>query len=78
MRIKVQAYVPHGMGEDPHEPGWVGNIRDSIAKEWIKRQWAIALPDEVTAEPEEKKAVIETPEDRLPQRESASLKRKKK
>ena len=80
MRIKVQAYIPHGTGEDPREPGWIGDIRDSIAKEWIKRQWAIELPDEEKPEPEvkAKAEVIETPEDKRPGLETASLKRKKK
>jgi hypothetical protein len=77
MKIKVVAHTSDEEGL--HFPGEILDMREGTAKEWIKKQWAIALPVEKKAEPDQAKAeVIETPEDKMPRHESASLKHKKK
>lgn len=80
MRVKIDAYIPAGTGDEPYEPGAIVDLRESLAKQWIKNQWAHAIPDENKVEPEvkAKAEVIETPEDSLPKHETASMKRKKK
>jgi hypothetical protein len=82
MWIKVQAYTPHGTGEDPREPGDIVNIREATALQWIKNGWATARPDLEEKKPEveikAKAEVIETPESKRPGLETASLKHKKK
>ena len=86
MKIKVVAYTgPDEEGQ--HAPGEILDMREGTAREWIKRGWAIARPDleekpkeqqVETREAKVERAVIETPEDRMPEHEQATLKRKKK
>jgi hypothetical protein len=80
MKIKVVAHTSDEEGL--HFPGEILDMREGTAKEWIKKQWAIALPVEKKEEPEpvvEAKAeVMEAPEDHMPKHETASMKRKKK
>jgi len=75
MKVKVQVHTGTHTPE-PCVPGDIVDLREPVARDLIRRGWAVALMPEVKAE--EKAEVIETPEDDLPQHETASLKRKKK
>lgn len=76
MRIKVVAHTCDEEGS--HFPGEYLDMRDATAALWVKRGWAIAIPEEKKPEPVVERRVIETPEDGLPEQETATVKRRKK
>jgi len=76
--MKLKIVVHTGLTEEgDFKPGDMPDIREGTAEEWIKRGWAIPQPEEEKA-PQKKAIEIETPEDSLPPRETATIKRKKK
>ena len=78
MKVKIVAYTPNEPETGPRVPGEIIELRDATAEIWVKNGWAIALPEEKKPEPVVERAVIETPEDHLEERETASMKRRKK
>lgn len=84
MKVKIVAQFADENGNYSHAElakGIYADVRDHIAVQWSHNGWAIILPEK---EPEkatiiqqvESTGEIETPEDSLPEKETATIKRR--
>lgn len=91
MKVKIVAQFTDSEGNYAHsnvsdaKKPIIADVRDSVARGWIANGWAIELAEKKPEpkpepEPQPERAVIETPEDHsaVSERETASVKRKKK
>lgn len=82
MKVKIIAHFADEEGNYSHadlnRKPVIVDVREQIGRNWIEKGWAVARPDLEEKPPE--RAVIETPEDDsgIAERETATLKRKKK
>jgi len=71
-KVLITAHTSDEHGQ--HYPGDVIDLAEGEAQAYVDKQWGIIQPHES----KEKAAAIETPEDALPEHETADVKRKKK